>query len=103
MLLVPLDFRKEILKVSSAILISNYVRGHHPAHHTVTVSKNLASYREPYGVVTGGYQPYSTVTVWWEAQLGEVGGLSHGSGGKAGFVLRPHCSFPFLSPSAVQR
>lgn len=55
MFLIPLDFRKKILKISPAILISNDVRRHHSAHHTVAMSKDLASYVQPDRVVARGY------------------------------------------------
>jgi hypothetical protein len=51
MFLIPLDFCEEILKISSTVLISSDVGGYYSAHHTVAMSKNLASYIQPDRVV----------------------------------------------------
>jgi hypothetical protein len=51
MFLIPLNFREKVFKISPTVLVSNDVRGHHSTHHTVTMSKDLASYVQPDRVV----------------------------------------------------
>lgn len=58
--LVSLDFCEEILKVVSAILVSKDIRRNQPAHHAISVGKELARDRDPYWVVARRDQPYST-------------------------------------------